>query len=116
MIFIIEHLRDGGPESEPCPTLNTTFDSKQCSVMWHAPRTLRLCGFLKRQRVPHFSRSLREVGLLAHSPKWVAIEMQMFIRHRNAPQLRVLFLHALGLEALLRHGRPAFHHLELLST
>src|SRR6266481_6490146 len=26
------------------------------------------------------------------------------------------FLHALGLKALLRHGKPPFHHLELLST
>jgi D-tyrosyl-tRNA(Tyr) deacylase len=25
-------------------------------------------------RVPHFSRSLREVGLLADSPKWVVVE------------------------------------------
>src|SRR5260370_42447215 len=30
--------------------------------------------------------------------------------------LCVGFLHALGPEALLRHGKPPFHHLELLST
>src|ERR1700730_4848298 len=31
-------------------------------------------------------------------------------------QLRVLFPHALGPQALLRHRKPAFHHLELLSA
>lgn len=30
------------------------------------------------------------------------------------PQSYVVFLHALGLEALLRHGRAALHDLELL--
>jgi hypothetical protein len=32
------------------------------------------------------------------------------------PQSRVVFLHALGLEALLRHGRAPLHHLELLQA
>src|ERR1700741_396337 len=32
------------------------------------------------------------------------------------PHWCVGFLHALGLDALLRHGKPPFHHLELLPT
>src|ERR1700730_1639269 len=40
----------------------------------------------------------------------------MFIRHRQDLAWCVGFLHALGLKALLRHGKPPFRHLELLST
>src|ERR1700726_1222631 len=40
----------------------------------------------------------------------------MFIRHRQDLALEVGFLHALEPKALLRHGKPPFRHLELLST
>ena len=40
----------------------------------------------------------------------------MFIRHRQDLVLEVGFRHALGLKALLRHGKSPFHYLELLST
>jgi len=40
----------------------------------------------------------------------------MFIRHRHDLALMRRFPHALGLKALLRHGKPTFHHLELLPS